>query len=303
MRIASTQYHATMNTALQDASSHLEQIMEKMSTGQKLMLPSDDPVTNVRLSRLNREEAAISQYQDNIGALKVRLQQNETQLDSMDKDLQQSRDLMVWALDGANTPADVAAMSSSLKTLADSLYFSANSKDQEGRYLFSGTATNTPAITYNAAAPVGSRYTFTGNLGQQAVVIGNGVTQSANVTVEELAAVLNQLDGAVTTLQTPGVNVSNAATHAQLSATLDGIDTAMGSLESKISGLGGAQNTLETMSTNHSNVSLSNQQALIDLGQLDYGDAAVKLNGYTSAVQATQKAYAQVSKLSLFDIV
>jgi flagellar hook-associated protein 3 FlgL len=57
------------------------------------------------------------------------------------------------------------------------------------------------------------------------------------------------------------------------------------------------------MDTNHSNVSLSNQQALIDLGQLDYGDAAVKLNGYTSAVQATQKAYAQVSKLSLFDVV
>ena len=29
--------------------------------------------------------------------------------------------------------------------------------------------------------------------------------------------------------------------------------------------------------------------------ELDYGDAAVKLNGYTTAVQATQKAYAKVS--------
>ena len=74
-------------------------------------------------------------------------------------------------------------------------------------------------------------------------------------------------------------------------------------LGGKIAGLGGAQNILATMDTNHANVSLSNQQALIDLGQLDYGDAAVKLNGYTTAVQATQKAYAQVSKLSLFDVI
>jgi flagellar hook-associated protein 3 FlgL len=303
MRIASTQYHSTMNTALQDASSRLEQIMQQMSTGQKLMLPSDDPVTNVRLSRLNREEAAISQYRDNIGALKVRLQQNESQLDGMNKDLQEARDLMVWALDGSNSAADVAAMSSSLQSLVNSVFYSANSKDQEGRYLFSGTATSTPAITYDATAPAGSRYTYTGNLGTQSVVIGNGVTQQANVTVENLASILNQLDSSITTLQTPGVDVNNTATHALLAGALDGIDTAMGSLGSKISSLGGAQNILDTMDTNHSNVSLSNQQALIDLGQLDYGDAAVKLNGYTSAVQATQKAYAQVSKLSLFDVV
>ncbi len=39
------------------------------------------------------------------------------------------------------------------------------------------------------------------------------------------------------------------------------------------------------------------------MGQLDYADAEVKLNGYTTALQATQKAYAQVSKLSLFDVL
>jgi flagellar hook-associated protein 3 FlgL len=303
MRIASTQYSNTMNSALQDASSKLQQIEQQMATGQKLMLPSDDPVTSVRLSRLNREEAAISQYRNNIGALKIRLQQNETQLDGMNKDLQQARDLMVWALDGSNSSSDVAAMSSSLQSLVNSVFDEANSKDQEGHYLFSGTATNTPAITYDPTAAPGSRYTYTGNLGTQSVVIGNGVTQQANVTVGDLAAILNQLDGSIATLQTPGVDVNNAATHAQLASTLDGIDTAMNSLESKISSLGGAQNILDTMDTNHANVSLSNQQALIDLGQLDYGDAAVKLNGYTSAVQATQKAYAQVSKLSLFDAI
>ena len=42
---------------------------------------------------------------------------------------------------------------------------------------------------------------------------------------------------------------------------------------------------------------------MLALGELDYGEAAVRLNGYTVAVQATQKAYAKVSALSLFDVL
>lgn len=303
MRISSTQYHNTMNTALQSASARLEEIMQKMSTGKKLLLPSDDPVTNVRLSRLTREEAALTQFRDNIGALKVRLQQNESTLSGMNTDLLEARDLMVWALDGANTGEDVAAMSGSLTALAESLFYSANSKDQEGRYLFSGTATATAAVTYNAAAPLGARYSYTGNLATQSVVVGNGVTQNANVTADEMATILNLLEGTADVLAGPGADVNNPVTRAQLTITLTGIDIAMGSLSSKVASIGGMQNILDTMDTNHANVSLSNQQALIDLGQLDYGDAAVKLNGYTTALQATQKAYAQVTKLSLFDII
>lgn len=303
MRISTTQYHSTMSSTLQTASSRLETSMQQMSTGKKLLRPSDDPITDVRLSRLNREEATVKQYRDNIGALKVRLRQNETSLDSMNADLQDARDLMVWALDGSNTSEDVAAMSASLKAIGDSLFYGANAKDQEGRYLFSGTKTATQPIAYDPTQPVGTRYSYQGNLGQQQVVVGNGVTQDVNVTVQEMAGTLNQLDQAVGLLATPGVSVNDPATRAQLTATLGAIDDTKAKFGSKIAHLGGMQNILETLDGNFANVSLSNQQALIDLGQLDYGDAVIKLNGYTEAAQATQKAYARVSQLSLFDAI
>ncbi|MBS0348446.1 MAG: flagellar hook-associated protein FlgL [Proteobacteria bacterium] len=303
MRISTTQYHSTMSSTLQTASSRLETIMQKMATGQKLLLPSDDPVTDVRLSRLSREEAAVKQYRDNIGALTVRLRQNEASLDSMNASLQESRDLMVWALNGANTAEDVAAMAASLDSIRGSLFYAANERDQEGRYVFSGTKTATAPIAYDPAQPSGSRYSYQGNLGQQQVVVGNGVTQDVNVTVAEMAAMLNQLDQTASLLGTPAVNVNDPATRAQLTATLQLIDDTKGQFSSKIAKLGGMQNLLETLDGNFANVSLSNQQALIDLGQLDYGDAVVKLNGYTEAAQATQKAYARVSQLSLFDVI
>jgi flagellar hook-associated protein 3 FlgL len=303
MRVASTQYHATMNTALQDANTRLSGILQQMSNGMRVQRPSDDPIASVRIARLTREEAALDQYLENIGALRSRLQQNESVLDGMSRDIVQARDLMVWAADGANTTQDLQAMSASLVALRDSLTYSANSIDQEGRYLFSGTATATAPVAFAGAAAIGSRFSFAGNTDEQRVVVGSGVTQIANATLQEMTDVLNHLDLAIDALQTPGATANDPAIRAVLVNTLNGLDTGLDAVSAKIARLGGAQTTLETLETNHANVSLSNKQAMLTFGQLDYGDAAVKLNGYTTAVQATQKAYAKVSALSLFDVV
>ncbi|MDB6002031.1 MAG: flagellar biosynthesis protein FlgL [Rhizobacter sp.] len=313
MRISSTQYQNTMSSALQSAQSNVEMTLEQMASGQKLRLPSDDPGTAVRLGRLSREEASLDQYLSNISAMRTRLQQNETLMDGMVNDVMQARDLMVWASDGANTSDDVKAMSSTVANLRDSLLYSANTKDQEGRYVFSGTATATKAITGVVVNGVeGAPYTFTGNTDEQKVVVGADVTQTTNVNLHDIAALLNQLDAVAKALSpapaTPGgpspeVSVNDPATRATLKAGLDGLDSALDYLNGKIATQGGAQNTLDTLQSNHENVSLSNKQAALTLGALDYGDAAIKLQSYSTALEATQKAYAKVSGLSLFDVL
>jgi flagellar hook-associated protein 3 FlgL len=303
MRIASTQYHATMNTALQKGGVAVGTLMQKMASGQRLMLPSDDPVSSVRLSRLSREEAALDQYRANIAALKGRLEQNEAYLDGIVADILQARDLTVWAADGSNSPQDVNAMASTLASIRDSLYYTANIRDHEGRYVFSGTAVSTETVTYDGTLAPGSRYSTTANADVQHVVVGNGVTQVANVPLPDMYVLLNQLDKMVATLQAPGVNINDPAVRADVVAAFDGLDDALDIVSSKIAKLGGAQSILQTLDDNHGNVSLSNKGAMLTLGQLDYGDAAVKLNSYNTALQATQKAYARVSALSLFDVI
>lgn len=303
MRISSTQYHQTMNTALQDASSKVGDLMQKMASGMRVLRPSDEPITSVRLSRLTREEAALTQYRDNIAALASRLSRNESYLGGMTNDLMQARDLLIWAANGGNTSDDLNAMANSLKALRDSLFYTTNTKDQEGRYLFSGTATNTATVEYDAVAPLGSRYSFTGNNELQHVVVGKGITQAANVSLSEMAAFLNQLDDTIDALDAAGADVNDAGTRARITAGMDHLDEVLNSLTQKIAKIGGGQNILSTLEDNHANISLSNKQAYIALGQLDYGDAAVKLNGYTMALQATQKAYAKVIGLSLFDVI
>ncbi len=303
MRIASSQFQASMNRSLQINQTVIAKLTEQMATGNKIQVPSDEPIANVRLSRLRREENIVSQYVDNINSVKIRLSKNETYLSSMVDDMGAARDLFVWASDGSNTPADLNSMVNSLVALRDSLYFNGNTKDQEGKFIFSGTLTSTPALTLNAAAAPGSRYSYSGNNGTQEVVVGNGITQPANVTVQGMDTYLNQLDVAISMLSSPTVDANDPVLQGVLKTALDGTDTALGLISGKIAQFGGAQNVMETLANNHGNVSLSNKIAITDIAQLDYGLAATQLSGYNSALQATYQAYSKVSGLSLFNVL
>jgi flagellar hook-associated protein 3 FlgL len=300
MRIASSQYQAMMNQALEKNQERMTYLTQQMSDGKRIQVPSDDPVDNVRLSRLKREEAAIDQYRDNIAAISQRMTKNEGYLSNMVGDLNSGRDLLVWAANGSNTPDDLNAMVTSLTALRDSLLYSANAIDQEGRYVFSGTATDTAPIAVDDAQPPGARYSYAGNTNDQTVVVANGITQVANQNVKGMDELLNKLDAAIATLATPGVDANAPDVRATVSGALDGVDDAMNLLSGKVAVLGGQQNILKTLDSNHANVSLSNQTAILDIGQADVGAAAIELNGYTTALQATYKAYGKIGNLSLF---
>jgi flagellar hook-associated protein 3 FlgL len=300
MRVATSQYQAMMNASLQKNQTRITELTAQMASGNRIQLPSDDPVDSVRMSRLKREEAAIGQYRANIAAVSQRMSKNEGYLTNMVNDMNSGRDLLVWASDGSNAPDDLNAMVNSLSSLRDSFMYTANSVDQEGRTIFAGTATNAKPIAYNPGAALGSRYSYAGNTNDQTVVVGNGITQVANQNVKGLEKLLNQLDRAIDTLAKPGVNPNDPAVRTVLSNSLAGFDDAMDLLSGKVAVLGGQQNILKTIDANHENVSLSNQIALTNIAQLDVGAAAIDLNGYSTALQASYKAYSKIGNLSLF---
>jgi flagellar hook-associated protein 3 FlgL len=303
MRVATTQTHVTINAALQNAGTRLDKLTSQMASGNRLVLPSDDPIASVRLARLGREESGIAQYRENIGALQGRLRQSETLLSGFTQDLLHTRDLLVWAADGSNDRADLRAMSTSLEALRDSLFFTANSRDQEGNHLFSGTLIRNPTIARDPQAQPGSRYSFQGNTDAQQVVVGHEVTQRANVSLPEAAELLNRLDLAIAATSDPDGVPGDPAVRAAVVAAMAATDDALGSVGLKIARLGGAQNIIAQIESNLANLSLSNKQALLDIGQLDYSEAAVQLRSLVSAIEATQKAYGRVSQLSLFDVL
>jgi flagellar hook-associated protein 3 FlgL len=298
MRIATTQYQATLGRSLELNQTMVSRLTQQMASGKAQMLPSDDPIANVRVSRLTREEAIIGQYRDNIGAVKIRLSKNEGYLSGTVGDLGEVHDLLVWAADGSNTPDDLKSMVKSLESLRDSMLYTANTRDQEGKYLFSGTLTNTAPIAFD-----GTTYTYAGNAGEQKVVVGNGILQTVNVNVGGLDGLLNQMNTVIEALRNATTGSSEPALHAIIATTMELVDSTQNSLAGKVATLGGAQNVLSTLESNHANVSLSNQTAMRDLSTLDYGVASSELAGYNIALQATYQSYSKISALSLFNVL
>ena len=303
MRIATSQYQSTMNQSLQANQERITHLTQQMASNKRILVPSDDPVDSVRLARLAREEATVQQYRDNIGSIKIRLTKTEGYLSNMTKEMINGRDLLVWASDGGNAAEDLKAMVTPLTRLAESLLYNANTIDHEGRHVFSGTKTTTPPIKFDKDAALGSRYTYEGNTNSQDVVVGNGIVQAGNENLEGLEKLLNQLDLSIDALKVSGVTANDPALRTALANNLNGFDDALDLVGSKIATLGGAQNIMATLDANHSNVSLSNKMAITDIGALDIGEAATALNGYSTALQATYKAYSRIGTLSLFSVL
>ncbi|ATP28339.1 flagellar hook protein FlgL [Chromobacterium violaceum] len=302
MRISSNQYQSVVLLAMQNSSAGMSELLQKMSSGQSMLVPSENPIASVRLLRLQREEASLQQYRDNIGALKSQLTKNETLLDGISANLRDARDLLVAA---ANQPPtdDLKAMASPLVSLRDSILYAANTKDSEGRYMFSGSAVNNATIVVDDTQPAGSRYRYNGNGDRQRVTVGEGVTEASNVTLESMAPLLNQLDKAIATLQSPTLDSKDPAVGATIREVMGGVDTALDRVGGTISELGGAQNVLKTLDGNHDSLSLANQESIIELGSLDYGTAYIAMNNLSMALQTSQKAYGKVSQLTLFDVI
>lgn len=301
MRITNAQTVAIMHGAMNNNAAKLGQLMQQMSSGKRIIQPSDDPIGSVRLLRLQREEASLAQFRANMGALSSSLSTQEANLKATSDTMLNLQDLMLWAANDTNTDADLKAIGGEMASLEQTLLSFLNVKDEEGRYLFSGTTSDRPAVTLDAAT---GQYVSTGNDKHRQAAVANGVLINENVTVREIfgadVGFLNTLRAVVGQLQDPAVDATDPAVKAQLRTSLDALNLTHGKLLGAVSELGGRQNTLTMLGESNTDVSMVNRKIEGELSQLDYAGASIDLNQYMLALQATQQTYLKINQMSLF---
>ena len=304
MRITNAQITATMHNSMNGNSAQLGKIMQQLATNKRLLLPSDDPIASVRVMRVQREEASLDQYRKNIDNVSSSLSTQEANLTSISDAMLSVRDRLLWAANGANTSEDLAAIAGELENIEKTLFSATNVRDEEGRYLFSGTLSDTPAADYDTTT---NTYSITGNDKYRQAAVANGVLVEENVTALNIFGgsmdLLNDLHALVAMLKNPALDASDPAVGTQIRSTMDQLDTTHNKLLGNITELGGRQNTLTLLSNSNDEVSLVNQKIEGELSQLDYAGATIDLNNYQLALQATQKTYLKINDLSLFSLL
>ncbi|MDO6705538.1 flagellar hook-associated protein FlgL [Photobacterium sp. 1_MG-2023] len=297
MRISDTQFSQMMLASLQNNNVGLGQVMQQMSTGDRLTKLSDDPIDSIKMLNLNREGSALLQYQDNIANVRTTLSSQEAYLNTASESLRSLRDLVLWGSNGTMTTEDRQGIISEMESLKDGMMAVFNAQDEEGIYLFSGTMTGTQSLT-----DTGAGYTLNGNADKRLVTVAKGVTMESNVTAQDLlnlgggATVFQKIDDLIAEFQAPTANFRT-----EVADTLDAIDDTYGNVLGALTDMGGRHNNLELMAEGHVDNKLFVDKVEGDLKNLDYAEASVRLSNYLAALQASQASFTKINDLSLFD--
>lgn len=300
MRITNAQINAIMHGSLSNNAAKTGKLMQQMATGDRIILPSDDPISSVRLLRIAREESSLAQYQTNIANLSGRLSAAETNLTAASDTILNVRDLLLWAANGTNDQAALESMAGELESLEETMHSYFNSRDEEGRFLFSGTATNQEAVKFD-----GTVYTLGGNNDTRKVAVANGVLLDDNVTAETVLGtnvdLLNKLHEAVTAMK--DATLDPAVVRTSITDAIVALDSSHDALLMNVTELGGRQNTLTLLANSQADISLVNEKIEGELSRFDYSLGSLELANYQMAIQATQKTYAKLTGMSLFDLL
>lgn len=164
MRISTNQIYDQNIRSILNNQSDLVNTQEQLTTGKKLLKPSDDPVGAAKALRLTEELDSLTQYQRNNDLVTGSLELQETVLTNVTNSINRARTLAIQAGNGAYTSADRAAISSELKQIKLEILDLMNTKDANGNYLYSGYQSGKQAFEFDPFSS-GNAVSFNGDQG------------------------------------------------------------------------------------------------------------------------------------------
>jgi flagellar hook-associated protein 3 FlgL len=173
MRISTAHLFDQNLSAMLAQQTKLGKTQLQVSTGNRILSPSDDPAGSVQLLNLQREVSLSEQNMANADKAENKQMIQEGVLDSTTSILQRVRELAVQGLNATNTQADKQGIALEINQLNQQLLASANTRDSSGDYLFSGFKSATqPYANVNGD--------YQGDEGQRNIKVGEGVLIATN---------------------------------------------------------------------------------------------------------------------------
>ncbi|WP_295993718.1 flagellar hook-associated protein FlgL [Rugamonas sp.] len=151
--------------SLNSAIAHTQQ---QLSTGNKNLTASDDPIAAARALEVTQSAGINTQLMTNRQSANSSLSQEDVALSSTMTLIQDVMTLATNAGDGALSQADRGSLATALQGKLNDLLGQANTADGVGGYLFSGYSSNTVPFSLNATGA-----DYAGDQGQRSLQIGS----------------------------------------------------------------------------------------------------------------------------------
>ncbi|VAW73254.1 hypothetical protein MNBD_GAMMA10-2885 [hydrothermal vent metagenome] len=169
MRVSTALIQQRGVQSILDKQEQLLRTQNQLSEGKRILAPSDDPGGTSRIIDLNEALSQVTQFDENAGFATQRLNLEEDTLNSSINILQRVRELSIQAANtGVNDLQSERAIASEINERLGELFDNANTRDENGDYVFSGFQTKTQAFTTDGVG----NYFYNGDEGQLSLQIG-----------------------------------------------------------------------------------------------------------------------------------
>ena len=198
----------------------LVKTQQQVSSGRRILTPSDDPVASAAALETDRSLSITTQHLENIANARSTLSLEESIVSSIARGYQNARQTIISAGNAGLSAADRATLVTTLRSNYDELLSLANSRDGQGEYLFAGFSTSNQPFTQSSGPAV-----YAGDQGQRKLQI----SPSRQIDISDSGQNLFK----------PGINGSDPF------AVLEQFISALGNgpIGSQVSSASGARNT------------------------------------------------------------
>lgn len=202
MRISTGQFYESSAANYQRNFANVVKSSEEASSLVRVNTAADDPVGASRLLQLGQQASMLDQYSSNMTTIKATLGQTEAVMTSIGNVLQRAKELALGAGNAGYTDADRQANSSELGQIEEQLLSLMNTKDENGKYIFSGSKGDVAPFSRNTDGT----YSYNGDQVTLDLPIGDNQSMATNSTGWDVFQQAINTNRTETSLTAPGVD-------------------------------------------------------------------------------------------------
>ncbi len=305
-RVSSSQYAQQMIDAISERQAQMSTLQQQISTGRRILQPSDDPVAASQAEQTRSDIARTQTEQRMVDFARVKLQQAEGAIGSGISLFQSARDVLVAANNDTNGPGERVMFAQQLRSMREELVGIANRSDGFGTYVFGGAGTQTPPFE---ATPTG-QIQYVADAGEQLTgtqfkyatsIDGQALFNSARAADGSRESVFEAMQATIDLLEDP--STSSDDLHAGVAAGIDAMDASIDQFSGTRARIGEQLAAAERVLVALDDTELGARTRLSDLADTDFAEAISELARHQTGLDAAMQTYAQISGLSLFNYI
>ncbi|AKG71925.1 flagellar hook protein FlgL [Serratia fonticola] len=318
MRMSTSMIYQQNLSGVTNNQSLWMQSGQQLSSGKRVLYPSDDPLAASQAVMISQSVSENSQYALARTFARQNISMEETVLRSAADGIKDMKTLIVNAGDGTISDNDRDSLATQLQGLKDQLLSQANSTDGNGRFIFAGFANDKAPfveqggkVVYQGSSSaieqkVDANRTMTvGHTGSSIFMsLTSNIKPEPDGSPSE-ANVFESIDMALKALKTP-LQGADEATREQVTAALDkatrGLDNSYNNVLSTNAVLGTQLQELDVLDSIGIENNTANQNQLTALVDADVVEAISSYYMQQAALQASYKTFSDMQGMSLFQM-